>query len=335
MHGMDEQTRDMVLAVTGAETIKDVQLVQNLWSGYGAILRCYLDGGSHASVIVKHVQWGAKDGAGSQHPRGWNTSISHQRKLHSYQVEGNWYQHWAERCVTARVPRCLHREHTDDGLLFILEDLNCAGYSVRRSQARDHEITQCLQWLARFHAQWLGVHPQDGEKSVWEQGCYWHLATRPDELAALDDERLRKAAPLIDQELRQCPWQTLVHGDAKLANFCFHENGEEVAAVDFQYIGGGCGIQDVAYFISSCYYDDECAQHERRLLDIYGAALHEALQKTTYAGSADDIVASWRALYPVAWADFYRFLQGWSPGHPKMHPYSEALTRGVVDRVLG
>ena len=41
--------------------------------------------------------------------------------------------------------------------------------------------------------------------------------------------------------------------------------------------------------------------------------------------------ADWRALYPVAWTDFYRFLQGWDPGHWKLHRYSERLAREVLE----
>lgn len=36
-------------------------------------------------------------------------------------------------------------------------------------------------------------------------------------------------------------FQTFVHGDAKLANFCFGSNN--VAAVDFQYVGKGIGVK--------------------------------------------------------------------------------------------
>jgi hypothetical protein len=32
----------------------------------------------------------------------------------------------------------------------------------------------------------------------------------------------------------------------------------------------------------------------------------------------------------VAWADFHRFLKGWSPDHWKLSDYSERVTREVI-----
>ena len=34
---------------------------------------------------------------------------------------------------------------------------------------------------------------------------------------------------------------------------------------------------------------------------------------------------------PFAWADFHRFLKGWSPSHWKINDYSERITRGVIE----
>ncbi|MGE9289409.1 MAG: choline kinase, partial [Puniceicoccales bacterium] len=39
-------------------------------------------------------------------------------------------------------------------------------------------------------------------------------------------------------------------------------------------------------------------------------------------------------LYPVAWTDFHRFLKGWSPGHWKIHGYSERLSRSVMANLV-
>ncbi len=154
--------------------------------------------------------------------------------------------------------------------------------------------------------------------------------TRPDELMALDDEALKGAAAQIDHLLRTAHFQTFVHGDAKLANFCFPDNGEQVAAVDFQYVGGGCGMKDVAYFIGSCLYESDCERYEAVLLDYYFARLGEALKMRNSSIDIAAVEQEWRALYPLAWTDFHRFVKGWSPGHWKIHSYSERLAREVV-----
>ena len=130
--------------------------------------------------------------------------------------------------------------------------------------------------------------------------------------------------------MRAGRFQTFIHGDAKLANFCFSADATQVAAVDFQYVGGGCGMKDVAYFIGSCLYEDACEQHEAALLDVYFNALKDALESRGRDVDPHAIEQEWRALYPVAWTDFHRFMKGWSPGHWKIHSYSERLSRQVL-----
>ncbi|MBK1790586.1 phosphotransferase [Persicirhabdus sediminis] len=321
---MNDKVEQIILAATGARAIRQRQMVQSLWSGYGEIVRCQLVRGTAASVIVKHVSLPQP----SAHPRGWNTDRSHQRKLRSYQVETAWYEKWAQQCgESCRVPRCLHVEKLDDELVIVLEDLDSCGFAERVTSVSEVEMLACLSWLAHFHATFLGVNPA----GLWPVGTYWHLETRPDELDQLDCEQLKMMAPVIDDKLNNCVYQTLVHGDAKLANFCFSPSGREVAAVDFQYVGGGCGMKDVAYFISSCLHEDECERYESELLDFYFTELRKALIELASSVDADALEAEWRSLYPVAWTDFYRFLKGWSPGHWKIHRYSERLARQVMD----
>jgi hypothetical protein len=86
----------------------------------------------------------------------------------------------------------------------------------------------------------------------------------------------------------------------------------------------------VAYFIGSCLYEDDCERYEEELLDWYFAQLKEALTKRKPPIDPSDIEKDWRVLFPVAWADFHRFMKGWSPGHWKVHGYSERITREVV-----
>ena len=72
-------------------------------------------------------------------------------------------------------------------------------------------------------------------EGLWPQGTYWHLATRLDELAAIDDAEIRASAQALDAQLAAATFQTILHGDAKEANFCFTRDGRSAAAVDFQY----------------------------------------------------------------------------------------------------
>src|SRR5262249_45266375 len=101
-------------------------------------------------------------------------------------------------------------------------------------------------------------------------------------------------------QLDAARFRTIVHGDAKDANFCFSPSGA-VAAVDFQYAGGGAGVVDVAYLL----YD---RRDERAGLEAYFAHLRDALVPSVDARALE---AEWRALYPVAQLDFRRFLAGW------------------------
>ncbi|MCR9165167.1 MAG: phosphotransferase [Nannocystaceae bacterium] len=317
MHRLDDAIARWVCETAGARTVLGAEVVQTLWSGYGSIVRCRLDGASARAVIVKHVRWPST----AEHPRGWSSTRSHARKVRSYEVEVAWYTEHAQRCGQAcRVPRCLGATATDDGVLLALEDLDEAGYG-RRGSLDEVDLYGCLTWLARFHAEFLGSEPE----ALWPEGTYWHLQTRPDEWEALPGGALKDAAEALAHQLREAPFPTFVHGDAKLANFCFGAPGE-VAAVDFQYVGGGCGMKDVAYFISSCVSERDADARVPGMLDHYFAQLRAAVRGV----DADALEASWRALYPVAWTDFYRFLQGWSPGHPKIHRYSERLAREVL-----
>jgi len=315
---MNEYFKSIILQITGASALIGQENIQDLWSGYGKIMRVRLKGADIDNVVIKHV----KASASSKHPRGWNTDIGHQRKVKSYQVETNWYSKYSKHSL-ARLPECLAVKTQDDEVLIVLEDLDTAGFPLRKRTVNWEEIAACLEWLAKFHASYLDKAP-DG---LWQVGTYWHLKTRPQELAALTDNKLKEAAPLIDQKLNTCQFKTFVHGDAKLANFCFGKAGQ-VAGVDFQYVGGGCGMKDVAYFIGSCLYEEDCERLETQILDTYFDHLHNALGKRN-----ETLEKEWRALYRVAWADFHRFLKGWSPEHWKINSYSEQVTAEVINNL--
>lgn len=312
---------EQILALTGASSMEVEERVQSLWSGYGEIVRVSLD---HRPAIVKHV---VPPQTGS-HPRGWNTNRSHQRKLRSYDVEHAWYRDWSHQCARAsRVPSVLATTALrDGGWLFVLEDLDAAGFSRRHQRLGGDGVAVCLNWLAEFHATFLHAEPA----GLWETGTYWHLETRPDELRKVADRELRNIAASLDDELSSANFQTLVHGDAKVANFCFSQDSSAVAAVDFQYVGGGCGMKDVAYLLGSCLDESQCERDEAHYLDVYFQALRAAVAQHHPGVDAAALEQEWRGLFPVAWTDFFRFLAGWSPGHAKMNSYSRRLAREVI-----
>ena len=51
-----DEIDQFILEITGADTLKNLGIVQTLWSGYGSIVRIGLEGSDVSSVIVKHVQ---------------------------------------------------------------------------------------------------------------------------------------------------------------------------------------------------------------------------------------------------------------------------------------
>ena len=306
-----------IARATRATRVERGERIQSLWSGYGEIRRVTLHGASTPTAILKSVTPPAGRRADDR---------SHARKCASYDVELAWYRGHAARCDRAcRVPAWIDGARTDEGWSFLLEDLDAAGFAGRRRRgASALDVDLCLGWLAAFHARFLGESPA----GLWNVGTYWHLATRPDELAAIDDPALRAAAPILDAKLRAARHQTFVHGDAKVANFCFGDGA--VAAVDFQYVGGGCGMSDVAYFLGS-WADDGHDPDEERHLDRYFELLRAAL--VARAIDAAPVEAEWRVLYPIAAADFHRFLAGWSKDHWSHDAHGRAVVRRVLDQL--
>ncbi len=228
-----------------------------------------------------------------------------------------------------RYPKFLGFFTKDSESLIVLEDLNELGFSKRVTSLSIEGVKKCLTWLANFHNVYLFKEPA----GLWESGTYWHIDTRPDELKVLDDKKLKKHAYKIEEILNNTKYKTFVHGDAKLANFCFSEDEKSVAMVDFQYVGGGCGIKDVVYFIGSCLYEDDCDKYEKELLDHYFSELRTLLANREDQVHIGELIGEWRGLYSYAWADFHRFLKGWSPGHWKLNSYSERLCREVIDEI--
>eukprot|EP00184_Porphyridium_aerugineum_P000349 CAMPEP_0184698960 /NCGR_PEP_ID=MMETSP0313-20130426/5391_1 /TAXON_ID=2792 /ORGANISM="Porphyridium aerugineum, Strain SAG 1380-2" /LENGTH=319 /DNA_ID=CAMNT_0027157969 /DNA_START=25 /DNA_END=981 /DNA_ORIENTATION=+ len=297
-----------VSTCVSAEQAVKAERIQSLWSGYGEIFKMRLEGERNRpkriSVVVKRVAPPKKKSIESN---------SHLRKLRSYEVETNFYENWSMRCDSkCKVPQFLGAKKLDHEWWIVLEDLDRSGYSERADDYDKTGVKLCLEWLANFHATFLGETP-DG---LWEIGTYWHLATRPDEHRDMGNEGgLKQAAVAIDRRLNECEFRTLVHGDAKIENFCFTRDMSSVAAVDFQYVGAGAGIKDVAYLLGSGWGgidEREFEKSQEQLLKLYFSELRSALRHHDKNVDVDALEKEWRGLFPFALADFHRFMAGWA-----------------------
>lgn len=272
-----------VAQLLGGARITSVERIQSLWSGYGELARLVLDHFEASTAIAKHVR-----------PPASARGVSDERKRASYDVELAFYRDVAPRCdARCRVAKLYAAERTADDWLFLFEDLDAAGFSARDDSAPALHLA--LDWLAAFHARFL----DESFPALWPIGTYWHLATRRDELPNIRSRAVRDRAEPLAAMLDAARFQTLLHGDAKEANFCFTPDLAAAAAVDFQYAGRGAGIRDVAYLLHG---------HDDRALERYFRTLRAALPAHVDSAAVE---SEWRTLFPIAQQDFARFLAGW------------------------
>jgi glycine betaine/choline ABC-type transport system substrate-binding protein len=224
------------------------------------------------------------------------------------------------------MPLCLNSFKKDGEWLIAMEDLSSVGLNCTSENATKNHLKTSLSWLANFHAKYMGICSDH----IWRVGTYWHLDTRPDELEALEDQELKISAKKIDNLLNNSKYQTIVHGDAKLANFCFNTDATECGAVDFQYVGHGSGIKDVMYFMSSAIKPENSQMMQEWILEYYFSELKKSLNYYDKNYCYKEVEQEYRKMFEVAWADFYRFIMGWSPNHFKANAYSKALTQKVL-----
>lgn len=330
-----DKLSETICRITGAQSIELGEKIQSLWSGYGVIQRADLrgmdqrNGVAPVPVVIKHIDLSRI----RANVRGWGGDVSHQRKVESYRVEKTFYELFSDQCDrSCQVPGFVAADEkaNESGWVIVLANLDAHGFDRRKSRVDQQAMHACLAWLASFHATFMG----NAAVGLWPVGTYWHLGTRPDEFAAMPAGPLKRSADEIDRRLNGATYQTLVHGDAKVANFCFSDRDrDQVAAVDFQYVGRGCGMKDVAYLISSCFSEHEAALQQESFLGYYFQRLQEAVSNRNLEIDFLALRREWEELYSFAWADFCRFLSGWSPGHWKLNTYSDRVTMSVLEKL--
>ena len=291
----------------GADEVIDIVEIASVWKGYGKVFRVYLENYEVDSAVVK-VTYGVRD---------QNFSESHYRKQLSYKVETVWYQALGTAEFGFRTPRYLGNFKGSGYSGLVLEDLDTAGF-VGTDGVTDVQTKFSLQWLQAFHSTFLG----QSYEWVWERGGYWHLDTRKTELAQMPEGPWKDNARQFDLALSRSIPLTLLHGDAKVSNFCW--NGSQAAAFDFQYVGKGAGIVDVMLFLRRVLGENPESGKVEDWLQFYcDCWLRESRTSLPW-------LKSWIDLFPIAWADYDRFRLGWSPRAKVSAFGQQQLQKGLI-----
>lgn len=181
---------------------------------------------------------------------------------------------------------------SDRRFIVLMEDLGSARIGDQVAGATVEDAGLALEVLAEFHAAFWNspdlqrpwIVRQDDTPLV-VHGVYQRALP-------VFEERFRQqideggSRPVVDwvtangpELLRRVgggPTQTLVHGDFRMDNLVFYDGGDPpVGMIDFQGVGAGHPLTDVAYFLRPNLNPDEADAHEEALLRRY----HEALTR--------------------------------------------------------
>ncbi len=215
-------------------------------------------------------------------------------RYHLYEREIRFYKEIAKG-IDLRIPRCYYGDLDIEAgeSVLILEDITKArvGDNVTGCSFEDAELT--FRSLGKFHAAWwespqlddIGWIPAFNHGADYVQGLY-QQSWGPflDKFGnQVHDSFLELGAWLgrnvanIRNRLAESP-RTLIHGDLRLDNLLFSssENGTSLIVIDWQFIGRGRSVSDIAYFLVFCLPPEQRRGMEKSLLKIYHSVLIEA-----------------------------------------------------------
>jgi hypothetical protein len=207
-----------------------------------------------------------------------------------YEREVSFYQELAS-LVATRTPVCFFAERDDDGnFLLLLEDLSPSA-DVDQLVGITLDVARTgLSSLAGLHGPTHAKH--DLHDAAWLGGVRESLQPLYAAIVPLlFDQFLERYAQRIDDVTRdvvtrlqrrmelfsgyESPHPCVIHGDFRTDNLLIGARGGEVAmaVVDWQTIGVGSPLLDVAYFLTTSLSPEDCSRHEDELLDFYLDAL--------------------------------------------------------------
>jgi hypothetical protein len=287
----------------------------SLWAGYGQIvsIKALDSSKQERRFIVK--EFSCPPGMNAAH-RG---EEDHSRKVHSYSVESSFYQNVSKRMIDAGVlvPELQHvyRDEEGSNIVMVLSDLSLHGeYNVRKGNQLDlKEGKALLSWLARFHAvNWEKSGADVHLNGLWDEGSFWQLGTRQAELEDIEIEWIemgltREVAVQVHEAIKNSKSRTIIHGDAKASNFFFFKEDSRIAGFDFQYVGFGDPMRDVAYLLCCSIKQNLVDKHQDDLLWHYHSELSACLMD---AGHDAYDMEQMKESFELCVVDLARFMSG-------------------------
>lgn len=222
----------------------------------------------------------------------------------------------------------------------------------KREALQAQQVYAALDWLGNFHRTSKGWRAEDdlkrfvlppleeqrrrskgkGGDEVWLNGGYTYLATRRKEYAGLKDDTdsewssafcemqpslgcsiAEAVAEVLTPRGRLC--ESYIHGDVKSENLFTNHKGDRAAFFDFQYVGLGLGVCDLAKLFTcsvpmSMLGDDSeeaipMSEEEQDLLQRYRQTL--GVEEPSDEYPEDEFRRHWEC----ALVDWCRFQASW------------------------
>ncbi|KAJ5355630.1 hypothetical protein N7517_010239 [Penicillium concentricum] len=243
----------------------------------------------------------------------------------------------------------------------------------KRGALNRTQVHAALDWLAGFHGRSRGLLPinldgyvwppleessrrqsagKDLDSGLWLNGGYTYLATRRKEYASLaqdtdsawsdllcgvSDECSLSVAEMVALFLTPCgrAVESYIHGDVKSENLFTTTNGDKVAFFDFQYVGLGLGVCDLAKLFTCSVplhmlVDDNGSLPEQLSMCDGERGLLERYRKTLQ--DEDSQLCDWETFkrhWETALVDWCRFQASW--GFWGNTEWLEARVRSILN----
>jgi Ecdysteroid kinase-like family len=260
--------------------------------------------------------------------------------LSLYQREVRFYAELSEG-NPFRIPFCYLAQQATDSTDFILvlEDVGALSAIDQLIGCTWEQSVLAVQTVAGFHAKWWEHASLDGLSETFPPLSLPGYKVMLPYLFGVGLEFLKTLlpeliSPSIDTFAEQwgtyCPAildaiaepKTLCHGDWRADNLFI--DGDNMAALDFQILGIGSGLYDVAYFTSQSMEPSVRAGRDRELIALYVAALQSH-------GVSIDLEVAWRQ-YRQALMFCFIYPVNLMSGYETMDPRGQELMRTILIR---